>query len=87
MSVVCSSIFYTKLHSLEEAARSLVSMLRASLMQYQSSLLLPKNNIVFKYWHSNGSCHYLAFLLALPNAMRSLAFGWRMVVDCIVVQR
>ena len=69
MSVVCSSIFYTKLHSLEEATRSLVSMLRASLMQYQSSLLLPKNNIVFKYWHSNGSCHYLAFLLALPNAM------------------
>ena len=32
--------FYTKLHSLEEATRSLVSVLRASLMQYQSSLYI-----------------------------------------------
>ena len=40
MSLASSSIFYTKLHSLEEATRSLVSMLRASLMQYQSSLYI-----------------------------------------------
>ena len=40
MSLASSSIFYTKLHSLEEATRSLVSVLRASLMQYQSSLYI-----------------------------------------------
>ena len=40
MSLASSSIFYTKLHSLEEATHSLVSMLRASLMQYQSSLYI-----------------------------------------------
>ena len=40
MSLLVHLFFYTKLHSLEEATRSLVSMLRASLMQYQSSLYI-----------------------------------------------